>query len=155
MIRRPLLCLAVLGLALGCATVPAGAQDPQIDPGSPAGTEYQLPTDRARQEASGGGSSTDDGSAGSEAAGNAPLFGEGVAEKRTSFAQNPGMDSDPATTVQVEADQGTRTPEMVRAQAPSPDGDGGGLVAIAGGAGGVLLLGALAGLALRRRTMRP
>lgn len=143
----------MLALALGCAVVPAGAQDPQVDPGSPAGTEYQLPTDRARAEASGGGGSTDDGSADSEAAGNAPLFGEGVAAERTSFAQNPGTDSDPATTAEVEADLGTSTPETVRAQAPAPDG-GGGLIAIAGGAGGVLLLGGLAGLALRRRSLR-
>lgn len=140
----------------GCAVAPAGAQDPQVDPGSPAGTEYQLPTDRAREEASAGaGRSTDDGSADGEAAGSAPLFGEGVEDKKQRSAQNPGTDSDPATTAAVEADLGTSTPETVRAQVPAPDGGGGGLVAIAGGAAGVLMLGGLAGLVWRRRTMRP
>lgn len=138
-----------LSLALGTPAV-AVAQDPQVDPDSPAGTEYQLPTDRAREEARGGRTSTDTGAAGAAA----PLFGEGVEEKKSRSARNPGTDSDPGTTAGVEADRGTSTPERVRAQAPAPDGGGSGLVAIAGGAGGVLLLGGLAGLVWRRRTVR-
>lgn len=149
MLRRLLICFALLALALGCAAVPAGAQDPQVDPDSPAGTEYQLPTDRAREEASRG-SASDDGAAGS-ATSETPLFGKGVEEKKSNSAQNPGTDSDPATTADVEADTGTATSEIVRAQAPTPNSGGGGLAAIGGGALGVLVLGGLAGLAWRRR----
>jgi len=153
MLMRPLTLSLLCGLAL---IAPAHAQDPQVDPGSPAGTEYQLPVDRAREEAGGGGP---DGSGGSQDGGTsteAPLFGAGVEqEKKTSSGtRKSGSDSDPATTAGVEPDPGTSTPETVRAQAPAPDSGGSGLVAIAGGAAGVLLLGGLVGLAWRRRTVR-
>src|SRR5215217_3104233 len=68
-------CVALL-VALCCA-VPAAAQEdaPRLDPSSPAGSEYQLPVDRAREEARGGAverAQSDDERA------PAPLFGEGV-----------------------------------------------------------------------------
>ncbi|MDQ3678037.1 MAG: hypothetical protein M3401_14785 [Actinomycetota bacterium] len=150
MLLRRLLLPGLCALALAA---PATAQDPQVDPGSPAGTEYQLPIDRAREEAGGrsGGSSGSGGSTSSEA----PLFGAGVeSEKPTSGNRKSGTESDPATTADVEPDTQTSTPETARAQASAPDDGAGALVAIGAGAGGVLLLGGLAGLALRRRTVR-
>jgi len=158
MLRRPLLLTFLFALAL---VLSAQAQDPQVDPGSPAGTEYQLPVDRAREEA-GGGAGGDRGPGGSQddgAGAGPPLFGAGVEadqkQKQTGSGSNKsGTDNDPATVGEVERDLGTATPETVRAQAPAPDHGGSGLVAIGGGAAGVLLLGGLAGLAWRRRSMR-
>lgn len=142
-------CLCTLALV-----TPAAAQDPQVGPGSPAGTEYQLPVERAREEAGGGSSGSGGGSTGSDSGtpGEAPLFGAGVESRKQSSANaKSGTDSDPATTADVEPDGGTGAEQTLRAQAPAPDDDGGAIVAIAGGTAGVLLLGGLAGLAWRRR----
>lgn len=156
-------------LASMCALLlaaPAAAQDPQVDPDSPAGREYELPIDRAREQA-GAGSSRPSGAGGSDVGGasDAPLFGAGVEpEKPTSGSARSGSArsgtaGDPATTAGVEPDaQATAQAsalESVRAQAPAPDGGGSALVAIGAGGGGVLLLGGLAGLTWRRRTVKP
>jgi len=149
-----------------------GSDDPMVDPESPAGTEYELPIDRAREEARGGSG----GSSGS--AGEAPLFGEGVDDKssgsgaqqaaggKPGLAGKPGSGgregSDgrsgsngaadtPATSSAEQTGLGTSAPEAVRAQAPAPDGGSGSVFAIGGIAAAVLLIGALAGVALRRR----
>ncbi len=147
---RPLIltCLCVFALV-----TPVQAQDPQVDPDSPAGTEYQLPIDRAREEAgaSSGGSNGSGGSQKDTAAGEAPLFGAGVEEKTGSGNETSGTGSDPPTTSDIEPESAKNTAERVRAQAPAPETDGSGLAAIGGGAAGVLLLGILAGLLLRRR----
>jgi hypothetical protein len=150
-LRRRLLagCVALAAVIALASAGGAAAQgdDPQVDPGSPAGTEYELPIDRARDDASGG---SDGGSGGSSGA--APLFGEGVEPQRSGSA-TPSRSGEPATTTPPSRpQQGTRTPEIVRSQADAPDGGGGALVAIGAGAGGVLLVGALAGLLWRRRT---
>jgi hypothetical protein len=139
------LTLAALTLA---ASAPAAAQDddPRVDPDSPAGTEYRLPVDRAREQVSGGASA---------APGAAPLFGEGVEPADTGSGRRPSSGSAGAGSTTTTGEQpalGTSSPEIVRAQAPPPDGGGGSLVAIAGGAAGVLLIGGLAGLAWRRRS---
>lgn len=155
MILRPHLLTCLFALALVAFVAPAQAQDPQVDPGSPAGTEYQLPIERARDEA-GGTSDAPSGSRGSTG-GEAPLFGAGVERETETPSKKDtksGTDSDPATVTGVKPDAGTATPETVRAQAPAPDGSGSGLVAIAGGAAGVLILGALAGSVWRRRSTR-
>jgi hypothetical protein len=146
-----LLVTCVCALAL---TAPAQAQDPQVDPDSPTGTEYQLPIDRAREQAGGGSGASRGGSQGTGPPGEPPpLFGAGVEEKRqpTGRRTKPGSDSSPARTADVEPELGSSTPARVRAQAPAPDSGGSGLVAIGGGAAGVLLLGGLVGLAWRRR----
>lgn len=95
------------GLCALAFAAPAQAQDVQVDPGSPAGVEYQLPIDRAREEA-GGVAGEMDGSSDE-----APLFGKGVEsgqpttpKKKTSA--KAGTDSDPATTAEVEADRSHR-----------------------------------------------
>jgi len=152
-----LTCLCTLTLA-----APAAAQDPQLDPGSPAGTEYQLPVDRARQQAGPGASAGSEPSTAGDTSGTAPLFGAGVGPEQPpssgvsnprSTDTQPGIDSAAAPPVGAEPDAVTRTPQTMRAQAASPEG-GSGALASAGGAGGVLLLGGLAGLAWRRRAAR-
>jgi hypothetical protein len=146
LLRHRVLCFCALLLA-----APAAAQSPQVDPSSPAGTEYQLPIDRARNEAVGG-SSASSGSGGSTS-GEPPLFGAGVEKtKAGSRDQKLRTDGNPHTVASAEPDAVARTPGTVRAHAPAPDSGGSGLVAMGGGALGVLLIGGLAGLALRRRT---
>ena len=161
--------LAALLLAPG-AWAQGATDDPMVDPESPAGTEYELPIERARERARGGGSGGSSGSAGE-----APLFGEGVGSQTadplsagvksggsngggTSGSRGGGAGSGggltTTTTTAIEPDLGTSGPEILRSQAPAPDASGSALIAIGGGALGVLVLGGLAGLALRRRAAR-
>ena len=133
-------CLAIC-LALVLAGPSAGqAGAPQIDPDSPAGIEYQLPIDRARGEAAGPGSSS------SARPGSAPLFGTGVTRSTASDESGrvPPASAEPSTPAQNGGAQ-TRARASVPASGATP------LLAIAGGAAGVLVFGGLAGLALRRR----
>jgi len=157
MILRPQLLTCLCALALVAFVAPAQAQDPQVDPGSPAGTEYQLPIDRAREEA-GRGSGGPVASPGGSATSEAPLFGAGVEGRRS--GQGAGKQksgdsgSNPRTQKDVEPTRIGRTPEIVRSGASAPASGGSVLVAIGGGAAGVLLLGGIAGLALRRSSTR-
>ena len=149
MVRKRLLlwscaCVALLGLAPS-----AWAQDdPRVDPDSPAGTEYELPIDRARERASPGGP---------HGTTPAPLFGEGLESRKRGPGSgsngSPGSDADSSTTSATNEQLGRSTPGPVRAQATTPDSGSGDVVAIGAGAGGVLLLGGLAGLAWRRRSV--
>jgi len=153
-IRIPAWCGAVAAsLALvPCAAAVAQEDAPRLDPSSPAGTEYQLPVDRARSQAGGGsGGSTGSGSG-------APLFGAGVGDddgsgsRATSRGGTGGDGGDTAPNPSVQTDElGTATPEILRTEAPAPDG-GGELLAIGGGAAAVLLIGGTAGFAWRRRS---
>jgi hypothetical protein len=134
--------------------VQAQSGAPQVDPESPAGTEYELPLDRAREKAGGGtrGGTT----AGDGGSGEAPLFGEGVEREDRAGAGGTATDGTTQTASSSRSRNGeasTATPATVRAQAPSPDGGGSGLLAVAAGAGGVLVLGGLAGVLWRRRSM--
>jgi hypothetical protein len=173
MARRLLPRLGALAL-LAALAAPGGAaaaeyDAPHVDPDSPAGTEYQLPTDPARRQA-GTGRST--GSSGA-AAGAAPLFGAGVegpasapapapAPSRAGTAPRPrarrgarrssGSRGRPAAVAGAEPGAARTAIDAIRAQAPAPDGGAGGVAAIGGGAAGVLLLGGLGGLAWRRRS---
>jgi hypothetical protein len=132
--RLVLTCLCALAL-----TAPAQAQSPQVDPDTPAGSEYQLPVDRAREQAR-------------EPTGAAGAAGE--REQPRAGGAKADRDRDPARSAEVEPRLGRSTPE-VRAQAPAPDDGGSAVVAVGGAALGVLLLGGLAGLAWRRRSVRP
>jgi len=144
-----------LAVSLAVAA-PAAAKDdaPKVAPDSPAGTEYQLPVDHARNEGSGGGSSHSSGTPGG-----APLFGAGVEGRtpRPATKRRHAAGVAPARTKQPAGDQTARpasAPETIRARAAAPDG-GGGLLTIGAGAAGVLLIGGLAGLALRQRPAIP
>jgi hypothetical protein len=154
MLRHQLLAgcgaLAVSFALAGPAVAASQNDDPQVDPGSPAGTEYQLPVDRAREQASGGGSGAPGSSTGSTGStGTAPLFGEGVKPSKSGKGSTAKT-----TTTGEQPGLGTATPEIVRSQAAAPDGGGSGLLPIAGIAAGVLLLGAIAGILWRRRSVR-
>jgi hypothetical protein len=145
-----------LAVSLAIAT-PAAAQDdaPKVAPDSPAGTEYQLPVDHARDAGSGGGSSHSSGTPGA-----APLFGAGVVRRTSRPATRRRHDGSvaPARTKAPAGHQTARpasTPATIRARAAAPDSGGGGLLAIGAGAAGVLLIGGLAGLALRQRPAIP
>lgn len=154
--RRPLFGTIAVALILAIPGA-AWAQEDEVfvDPDSPAGTEYQLPLDRAREAAGGGGASgSGGGSAGGAASGEAPLFGAGVerAESRSARDGRATGSAGTSTGSAEAADRGAITPPAVRAQAPSPDDGGGALLAVGAGAGGVLLLGGLAGMLWRRRS---
>lgn len=74
--------------AVALPAQPAAAQDGvHFDPDSPAGKEYALPLDQAREEASGGGS---DGASGERA----PLFGAGIAGRNSGSEGTPGRDGE-------------------------------------------------------------
>jgi len=142
-----LLAACLLALALAPA---AAAQAPQVDPSSPAGTEYQLPVDRAREQASGGPSG---GGSTTSASGEAPLFGAGVEPEGDGAGQSHAS-SKPKTGSGDDAQaSGESSAAVVRSYADAPDG-GAGALAIGAGAVGVLAIGAAAGLVWRRRGMR-
>jgi len=145
-------------LALALAFPPsatAQSDDPQVDPDSPAGTEYQLPIDGAREQAGGGTSSGK--------RGEAPLFGEGVESKtsggswgsaeKSRSGEKPGSASSARGTAKADELE-TATPKIVQTGASAPGGGGTSIAAIGAGAAGVLLIGGLAGLVWRRR-IRP
>lgn len=158
----------------------AVAQDRAIpEPDSPAGVEYQLPLDRAREEASdprdrdapgGGGSERDRGGSGP-----APLFGTGISpgaggvagDRDSSNADSPsgGGASNPDARRGAggdRADRGSGGSSGSSGEASEADGEpslgptsasaasGSSDLALPGIALGVLLIGGLLGLALRR-----
>jgi outer membrane biosynthesis protein TonB len=71
-VRGTTLIFLVAGLLLA---MPASAQTPevQVDPNSPAGTEYAIPLDKARQDAAG-----DKGTSGKRGGKSEQLFGAGI-----------------------------------------------------------------------------
>lgn len=142
-----------LAVALALAPPAVAQDDPQIDPDSPPGTEYQLPIDRAREQASSGTSSGK--------GGEAPLFGEGVGNGKSGAKSNSKSGSGGQSgsdrgegTAQRNDQLGASTSKVVQTGASAADGGGMGITAIGAGAAGVLLIGGLAGLFLRRRWMR-
>jgi cobalamin biosynthesis Mg chelatase CobN len=153
--RLVLTCLCALAL-----TAPAQAQSPQVDPDTPAGAEYQLPVDRAREQArertGAAGAAT-----GRDRPGAAPLFGSGVEERTPPARKKPSSrgretssgSHEPTTTTTTRVEQpdlGAGRPE-VHALARAPDDGGAGMLTIGSLTVGVLLIGALAGLLWRRR----
>lgn len=153
-VRKAML-LVLCGLA---ATAPAAsAQDDPVfvDPDSPSGKEYELPIDRARQQ---GAPQTQQGrSAGGTQA--APLFGEGVEADGAAPAAGDSREAPRGARSGDSTDRANRPrPDVAnarvaaerKAQAAAPEG-GAGVAAIVGVGAGVLLLGGLLGLLLRRR----
>lgn len=147
--RKLMEALLVVGLVLAPSAAAQGPA-PQIDRDSPAGVEYQLPVDRAREQAAGGRAAA--GGPRSGAVAEPPLFGVGVKAPSTRARAN-GTAKKPTQEPGRPA-VGRDTPQIVRAQAPPPEGAIGGLAAAAAGGAGVLLAGGVAGLAWRRRARR-
>jgi len=160
LLRRGVLLLLACGLTV-IAPV-ASARDDQVfvDPDSPSGKEYELPVNSARRQ--GAANDKRDRAAPSQ---EAPLFGEGVerggtpAPARAPQRSRPrsGSSRKPPSEDVARATHSARASADVtaerKAQAATPEGDGG-LAAIGGVGAGVLLLGGLAGLFLRRRAAR-
>ncbi len=148
--------MLLCGLAVTAPVAAAQEDEIFVDPDSPSGKEYALPIDRARQQSAPQAPRRASGGAPQPA----PLFGSGVGEDRAATgAAAPRRGSDrggeraaAGDTAAAKASQPAqrRAAAERRTQAAAPQGSGG-LVAIAGACVGVLLIGALAGLALRRR----
>jgi hypothetical protein len=160
LLRRGVLLLLACGLTV-IAPV-ASAQDDQVfvDPDSPSGKEYELPVNSARQQGA-----ADDKRDRAAPPQEAPLFGEGVERRATpapARAPQPSRPRSSSTRKRSSEDVASATHTARagadvtadrKAQAAAPEGDGG-LAAIGGVGAGVLLLGGLAGLFLRRRAER-
>lgn len=145
--------LTALLLAATVAS-PAAAQDDgvfvdPVDPDSPAGKEYALPLDRAREEAAPGAGTSEDGGRGS----GQPLFGVGIDRSRGAPADQDG--GSPGTEVEATGTQGTSrqalAPNAYRPAAiESAANEGSAALTSAGIAAAVLGVGLLAGFGLRR-----
>jgi len=149
----------------------AVAQDRAIpEPDSPAGVEYQLPLDRAREEASDPRDRDAPGDGGSErdrgGSGPAPLFGTGISPRGQDSAnadsQSGGGPNNPDAGRRAGGDRADRGSGGSTGEASEADGEpslgptsasaasGSSDLALPGIALGVLLIGGLLGLALRR-----
>lgn len=147
--------LLLCGLVVSAPAASAQEDKVFVDPDSPSGKEYELPIDRARQQ---GAPQTQaaESARGSQAA---PLFGAGVkADSAATTARGSGEEprgagsadsTDPANGSRSDRAEAPAVAAR-KAQAAVPEG-GVGVAAIIGIAAGVLLLGGLLGLLLRRR----
>jgi hypothetical protein len=152
----PLACLAALLLS-----APAGGQDDVfVDPDSPTGSEYDIPLERARRDAS-----TDRSEAArSYRSRTAPLFGEGI-DAQSESGPRPAARSSNSSGKRGEArGRGNRKsssgdadavpkrlPQPVRAAIRQPGAPGDSTAQLAGLAGALLVgLGVIGGLVLRR-----
>jgi hypothetical protein len=163
--RLTMLLGCILGTAtsLGSATLPASAAAGGVhfDPESPAGKEYALPLDEARNEATGTGNESPEESAksGSEAESgeSAPLFGEGVSGGGASTGGEGQSGAHEKNGAKPSGSGAQGSGNGSGAGGPVPEGNGGypvlagiGLTAL------IVLIGLGAGLGLRsRRRVRP
>jgi hypothetical protein len=142
-------CAVVLGvLAIAPA---AGAQGAgiQVDRNSPSATEYQLPLERARQDAQQAGPPQRV----RPGARSAPAFGEGITTPATR-AKPPQREGRDTRRAKQRTSHDTTAAAQVAARRPSSTavgGPGSSLLAVGAIAAGVLALGAAIGLLLRRR----
>lgn len=140
----------------GSTQLPPGVH---VDPGSPAGKEYSIPTTDARSQAAG----TQPPGPGQQ---KPPAFGAGVTPSSTGGASHPSSGGNGHTSAQRPATSGSRgtrprlqhrnrpilAPSSYQRSAVGSGGAGGNAwLALAGGGGLVLVLGGAGGLALRRR----
>jgi hypothetical protein len=98
--RFAILLTAAVGVALLLPQPQAMAGEVHFDPDSPAGKEYALPLDRARDEAAG--TAQSDGPAGESS----PLFGEGVSGSGGGGAAGEG--STPGANPATEGSQSSK-----------------------------------------------
>ena len=154
-----LVALVVLGaVALGAGVASAQDRGVHVDPDSPAGKEYALPLDSARQDASGGPSGT-------AATGNgAPLFGAGISKAADrgggDRSGSGGGQGDGSSSADRDGDNaavsGADATQVARAVADTGGGLSAGVVTLLI-AMGVLFVGILIGLSVRvlRRSNSP
>ena len=143
------LSVLALPLVLSLAVAPvASAQDGvQVDPDSPPAVEYALPLAEARGDAA---PAADAGDA-TEAGAPPPAFGSGITPK-ADRAGASGSGDRGAGSQRADAPGRSGEPSAARPPAARP-GDVGGSATLysLGAAAGILLVGGLVGLALRRR----
>lgn len=133
--------LLIVIFALGLPAAAAGQESPKLDPNSPAGVEYQLPLDRAREEAAGETSREPGGSQ------RAPAFGTGVTERASSKDRGSGGASDEGSG-EIDAGEASATNTPAKTASATPEGGAGASVPLIAAA--VLLVGGALGLGLRR-----
>ena len=119
----------------------AGQESPKLDPNSPAGVEYQLPLDRAREEAAGE-TQRDSG-----APKPAPAFGAGVTESGPS-PEGAGSGGSDEGARERRSDEVSATDTRAKTIRAASEGGSGASVPLIAAA--VLLVGGGLGLGLRR-----
>lgn len=134
--------LLIVIFALGLPAAATGQEQPKLDPNSPAGVEYQLPLDRAREEAAGETSREPGGSQ------RAPAFGAGVTERGSSTKD--GGSGGGSGEGSGEADAGEASAANTRAKTASATQEGGSGASVPLITAAVLLAGGALGLGLRR-----
>jgi hypothetical protein len=150
--------------ALMCATLTAiGATDASaqsggvfVDPDSPSGKEYAIPLESARRQAD---PQAPSGHAGGPAAAPATLFGEGVVSPSSTGGKSSSDEGGKragkrgSTVAEPDTDSATRDIVKIAASRPgAPDGGIGTPALVLGLGILVLLVGALAGVLIRRRS---
>jgi hypothetical protein len=127
--------ILIVTCALALPAAAAAQERPKLDPDSPAGVEYQLPLDRAREEAAG------EAKGGPGEGKRAPLFGSGVTK--------PGSRSAGGGSGEAAGDDspGEAPAKKMRATTASEGGSGASVPLIAAA---VLIVGGALGLGLRR-----
>ena len=152
----------IAALCLGAALAPAsaGAQDDEVfvDPDSPAGREYSIPSEEARDRAapgSGGGDRGGGGGSGSNAfgagVGDGSGGGGGGSAGGSGGDSGGGSSSDERSSGGLPATDEARRALEAAASQPAPEGGSDTVLAIIGSGALVLALAAGAGAALRRR----
>lgn len=141
-----MLLTGAVALAFLAPAQPASAGGVHFDPDSPAGKEYALPLDQARDEAAGVGKS--DGPAGEKA----PLFGEGVTKGGGSAEPGPSgggpQGGSPATGTGTE-ERAEQRAEIAAATAISSSDGGYALSSAILWVAALLALGAIVALVVR------
>ncbi len=153
--RRLLISLlaSLCGLAAMPAMAAAQADEVFVDPQSPSGKEYEIPIDRARSQAAPKSKAPASGaSQAPSGASQSSLFGEGVGSDDAAAGTKKSKMSPERTADQRRPAQEAAAPPpaVLKAQAAAPDGSANG--AILAVAVGVLLIGTLIGLFVRRRS---
>ncbi len=142
------------------AMAAAQADEVFVDPQSPSGKEYAIPIDRARSQAapkskapaSGASQAPSGASQAPSGASQSSLFGEGVgSDDATAGTKKTNMSPKRTADQRRPAREAAAPPPAVlKAQAAAPDGSANGVILAA--AVGVLLIGTLIGLFVRRRS---
>lgn len=155
----------MVGVAVVAAlmlTAPAGAQEDGvfIDPDSPSAKEYDLPFESERRQADPGQNPSDGIVQGER---DSPLFGAGIGSgdeeeggttKSRSEERGDGAGGGSSSSKQLEVARDDDDDAVLRAATSNPGAPDGGIgvpLTIGGLAVGVLMLGGVAGLLLRRR----
>lgn len=140
--------LAALGLLIAAGDAAAQSEGVFVDPDTPAGKEYALPLDKARQDAA-----PNSGAQGSEP-GDTELFGAGISKRDGGGGKGDGQTGGAAAGdrggdgKQTGGPQSDAAGSVAKAAASSGSGiSSGWLTALI--AAGVLLVGGIAGLSLR------